>query len=61
MTDMNQFIGPSPMHYKLWIAFDNINLGCTLGRMNGRIVEEMIHEKPLLVDIKPFSADRFSR
>lgn len=28
--------------------------------MTGRLVEEMIHDKPLLVDVAPFSAQRFS-
>ena len=61
MTDMKPVIGPAPKHDKLWFAFGHSHQGFTLGPMTGRIVEEMIHEKPLLVDIKPFSADRFSR
>ena len=61
MPDMKPVIGPAPKHDKLWFAFGHSHQGFTLGPMTGRIVEEMIHEKPLLVDIKPFSADRFSR
>ncbi len=61
MPDMKPVIGPAPKHDKLWFAFGHSHQGFTLGPMTGRIVEEMIYEKPLLVDIKPFSADRFSR
>ena len=61
MPDMKPVIGPAPKQDKLWFAFGHSHQGFTLGPMTGRIVEEMIHEKPLLVDIKPFSADRFSR
>ena len=61
MPDMKPVIGPASNHEKLWFAFGHSHQGFTLGPMTGRLVEEMIHEKPLLVDIKPFSADRFSR
>lgn len=61
MPDMKPVIGPAPKHDKLWFAFGHSHQGFTLGPMTGRIVEEMIHDKPTLVDIEPFSADRFSR
>ncbi|MGP5064831.1 NAD(P)/FAD-dependent oxidoreductase [Psychrobacter celer] len=61
MPDMKPVIGPAPKHDKLWFAFGHSHQGFTLGPMTGRIVEEMIHDKPLLVDITPFSAQRFSR
>lgn len=61
MPDMKPVIGPAPNHDKLWFAFGHSHQGFTLGPMTGRIVEEMIHDKPLLVDITPFSAQRFSR
>ncbi|MDN5734289.1 MAG: FAD-binding oxidoreductase [Psychrobacter sp.] len=61
MPDMKPVIGPAPKHDKLWFAFGHSHQGFTLGPMTGRIVEEMIHDKPLLVDIAPFSAQRFSR
>ena len=60
MPDMKPVIGPAPQHDKLWFAFGHSHQGFTLGPMTGRLVEEMIHDKPLLVDIKPFSAERFS-
>ena len=58
---MKPVIGPAPQHDKLWFAFGHSHQGFTLGPMTGRLVEEMVHDKPLLVDIKPFSAARFSR
>ncbi|HAR76292.1 MAG TPA: amino acid dehydrogenase, partial [Psychrobacter sp.] len=61
MPDMKPVIGPASNHKKLWFAFGHSHQGFTLGPMTGRLVEEMIHQKPLLVDIKPFSADRFSK
>lgn len=61
MPDMKPVIGPAPKHDKLWFAFGHSHQGFTLGPMTGRLVEEMIHEKPLLVDIEPFSAERFSK
>ena len=60
MPDMKPVIGPAPKHDKLWFAFGHSHQGFTLGPMTGRIVEEMIHDKQLLVDITPFSAQRFS-
>ena len=60
MPDMKPVIGPAPKHDKLWFAFGHSHQGFTLGPMTGRIVEEMIHDKPLLIDITPFSAQRFS-
>ncbi|OLF38105.1 MULTISPECIES: NAD(P)/FAD-dependent oxidoreductase [unclassified Psychrobacter] len=60
MPDMKPVIGPAPKHDKLWFAFGHSHQGFTLGPMTGRVVEEMIHEKPVLVDLAPFSAQRFS-
>ena len=60
MPDMKPVIGPANKHEKLWFAFGHSHQGFTLGPMTGRLVEEMIHEKPLLVDLAPFSAERFS-
>lgn len=60
MPDMKPVIGPADKHDKLWFAFGHSHQGFTLGPMTGRLVEEMIHNKPLLVDLAPFSAQRFS-
>ena len=60
MPDMKPVIGPADKHDKLWFAFGHSHQGFTLGPMTGRLVEEMIHDKPVLVDLAPFSAQRFS-
>ncbi|WP_201551852.1 NAD(P)/FAD-dependent oxidoreductase [Psychrobacter fjordensis] len=61
MPDMKPVIGPADKHEKLWFAFGHSHQGFTLGPMTGRLVEEMIHEKPSLVNLAPFSAQRFSK
>lgn len=60
MPDMKPVIGPADKHDKLWFSFGHSHQGFTLGPMTGRLVEEMIHDKPVLVDVAPFSAQRFS-
>ncbi|MGO1688557.1 MAG: NAD(P)/FAD-dependent oxidoreductase [Psychrobacter sp.] len=61
MPDMKPVIGPADKHDKLWFAFGHSHQGFTLGPITGRVVEEMIHDKPLLVDLAPFSAQRFAK
>ncbi|MFT4574291.1 MAG: D-amino-acid dehydrogenase, partial [Marinomonas primoryensis] len=34
--------------------------GFTLGPITGRIIEELIHNKPVTVDVSPFAAQRFA-
>ena len=59
MPDMKPVIGPAHKHENLWFAFGHSHQGFTLGPVTGRLVEELIHDKPLMVDIKPFDAQRF--
>ena len=59
MADMKPVIGPAPRHEKLWFAFGHAHQGFTLGPATGRLVEEMINDKPLYIDATPFSAERF--
>ncbi|WP_367104088.1 NAD(P)/FAD-dependent oxidoreductase [uncultured Psychrobacter sp.] len=61
MPDMKPVIGPADKHDKLWFAFGHSHQGFTLGPITGRLVEELIHDKPLTVDVKPFNATRFSK
>lgn len=60
MPDMKPVIGAAGNHNHLWFAFGHGHQGFTLGPITGRIVEELIHNKPLTVAIEPFSAQRFS-
>ena len=61
MPDMKPVISPAHQHDKLWFAFGHSHQGFTLGPITGRLVEEMIHDKPLTVDVQPFDARRFSK
>ncbi|MBO1531486.1 FAD-binding oxidoreductase [Psychrobacter sp. F1192] len=61
MPDMKPVIGPADKHDKLWFAFGHSHQGFTLGPITGRLVEELIHDKPLTVNVEPFNATRFSK
>lgn len=59
MPDMKPVIGAAGKHDNLWFAFGHGHQGFTLGPITGRIIEELIHDKPLTVDVEPFNAQRF--
>lgn len=59
IPDMKPVIGPASKHDNLWFAFGHGHQGLTLGPVTGRLIEEMIHGKPLVIDAQPFSSDRF--
>ena len=61
MPDMKPVIGAAGKHDHLWFAFGHGHQGFTLGPITGRIVEELIHNKPLTVAVEPFDANRFSK
>jgi D-amino-acid dehydrogenase len=60
MPDMKPVIGAAGKHNNLWFAFGHGHQGFTLGPITGRIIEALLHNKPIVVDIKPFNAQRFS-
>ncbi len=60
MPDMKPVIGASGKHANLWFAFGHGHQGFTLGPITGRIIEELIHNKPVTVDVSPFGAQRFA-
>lgn len=60
MPDMKPVIGRASKHTNLWFAFGHAHQGLTLGPVTGRLIEEMIHNKPLFIDAKPFSSYRFA-
>ncbi|WP_367109647.1 NAD(P)/FAD-dependent oxidoreductase [uncultured Psychrobacter sp.] len=59
LPDMKPIIGPASKHDKLWFAFGHGHQGFTLGPITGRLIEEMIYDKPLIIDASPFSSQRF--
>ena len=60
IPDMKPIIGPASKHDDLWFAFGHGHQGFTLGPVTGRLIEEMIHNKPLVIDASPFSSERFN-
>lgn len=59
MPDMKPVIGAANKHDRLWFAFGHGHQGFTLGPITGRIIEELIHNKPLSVKVTPFRTERF--
>ncbi len=59
MPDMKPVIGAAVKHDNLWFAFGHGHQGFTLGPITGRIIEELIHDRPLTVNVDPFNAQRF--
>ena len=59
MPDMKPVIGAAGKYNNLWFAFGHGHQGFTLGPITGRIMEALIHKKPVVVDVEPFSAQRF--
>lgn len=59
MPDMKPIIGAAHKHKNLWFAFGHGHQGFTLGPITGRIIAELINNKPPIINIKPFNAKRF--
>lgn len=53
-------IGAVPQFPNVVFAFGHAHSGLTLGGMTGRLVSELISEKPHSVDFAPFSVERFA-
>ena len=52
-------VGPSPRYPSTFLAFGHGHLGLTLGPVTGRIIADMIGDRPPPVDPAAFRADRF--
>ena len=59
LPDMRPIVGPFPGKPGLWLDFAHHHLGLTLGPISGRLLAEMMHGEPTLVDPAPFRAERF--
>lgn len=57
--DMMPIIGPARNHQDLWFAFGHAHHGLTLGPVTGRLIAEMMTHEETLVDVQPFSVERF--
>ena len=52
-------VGPSPRYPSTFLAFGHGHLGLTLGPVTGRIIADMIGDRPPPIDPAAFRADRF--
>lgn len=53
-------IGRSPVHRNAFFAFGHNHSGLTLAAITGRILSDLISERPPEVPIEPFDIDRFT-
>ncbi len=53
------YIGRVPAYANLTVATGHAMLGLSLGAGTGKLVAEIIDQKPLSMDIRPFAVDRF--
>ena len=54
------YVGRIKKYNNVTIATGHSMLGLSLGAGTGRIVDEIVNNKPNSMDIKPFAAERFS-
>lgn len=58
--DMMPIIGPATKHKGLWVAIGHAHHGFTLGPATGRVLAEAMTGEQPVIDIKPFSMERFT-
>jgi D-amino-acid dehydrogenase len=58
-ADMLPVIGPAPAHPGLWFNFGHAHHGLTLSAASGRLLAEMICQRPTFTDPRPYRIDRF--
>ncbi|MGF7160836.1 D-amino-acid dehydrogenase [Rhodoligotrophos appendicifer] len=59
MPDSLPVIGRSPRHPNIIYAFGHGQYGLALAAVTGRLVAEIVGERPTTLDIAPFKPDRF--
>ncbi|MGI9423836.1 MAG: NAD(P)/FAD-dependent oxidoreductase [Hyphomicrobiaceae bacterium] len=57
--DSKPVIGRSPRHRNVYFAFGHDHLGLTMGGITGKLISELVSQKPTSVDLAPFRPDRF--
>jgi len=58
LPDSLPVIGRIPAHRDVLLCFGHQHLGLTMGPVSGRIVADIVAERPPPVDITPFRVDR---
>ena len=59
MPDSMPVIGPSAKDKDVLYAFGHGHIGMTLSGITGKIIADLISERPPTIDISPFRVDRF--
>ncbi len=59
LPDSLPIVGPARSHDGLWFTFGHGHIGLTTGPVTGRLLAELICGEAPLVDIAPFSPERF--
>ncbi len=59
MPDSLPIIGAAPSAPSVVLAFGHGHLGLTLGAVTGRLVADLMTDRPLPIDLTPFRVDRF--
>jgi D-amino-acid dehydrogenase len=57
--DSKPVIGRSPRHDNAYFAFGHDHLGLTMGGITGKLISELVTDRPTSVDLSPFRPDRF--
>ena len=59
MPDSLPVLGRSPVHRSVYFAFGHGHLGLTGAAVTGKIIADLVAERPPAIDITPFRAERF--
>ncbi len=59
LPDSLPAIGPSPRHKNVIYAFGHSHIGMALGGITGKLVAELVADRPASLDLKPYRIDRF--
>jgi D-amino-acid dehydrogenase len=61
LPDSLPVIGRSPRYDNAYMAFGHGHIGFTVAAITGRLIQELVDDKPPSVDVSPFRPTRFAR
>jgi len=59
LPDSLPVIGRSPVHRSVYFAFGHGHLGLTGAASTGKMIADLVAERPTEIDVRPFRAERF--
>ena len=59
LPDSLPVLGRSPLHRSVYFAFGHGHVGLTGAAVTGKIIADLVADRPTHIDIQPFRADRF--